>query len=61
MTSLDGLVAGRNELRVEARGQGAVRHNDSLVFSVEAPTGIAFGPVMQLDSLIVNINRLDRD
>src|SRR4029453_12279993 len=47
VTSVDGLVAGRNELRVEARGQGAVRHSDARVFVVEAPTGITSGPITQ--------------
>ena len=55
VTLIDGLVAGRNELRVEAHGQGAVRHKDSLVFSIGAPTGIAPATVVeQLDHLIAN-------
>jgi hypothetical protein len=47
VSSPDGLVTGRNELRVEARGQGLERHRDALVFVVEAPTGVASGPGTQ--------------
>ena len=58
MSSPDGLVTGRNELRVEARGRGAERHRDALVFVVEAPTGTASGPgTQQLGSPIANVNQ----